>query len=193
MSKLRYLAWNTLKKFKIYMGQRSYFIAVSLILSGMSSILGLVPYFLIWVIVSKFIGNDELLPGMSVSSIAWAAVSAAVLSIMIYFLSLALSHLTAFRVESSMRYTAMQKIVQTPMGFFESNTVGGIRKIIDDNVSITHSFLAHQMPDLASTIVMPVVILLAIFAFNWQLGLACLVPVAIAATSMMCMMRTDEK
>ena len=184
---------NTLKKFKIYMGRRNYFIVLSLLLSGMSSILGLVPYFLIWVIVSKFIGNDELLSGISISSIAWAAVSAAIISIIVYFLALALSHLTAFRVESNMRYIAMQRIVQMPMGFFKNNTVGSIRKIIDDNVSITHSFLAHQMPDLASTIVMPVIILLSIFAFNWQLGLVCLVPIAIAAASMMCMMKTDDQ
>ena len=184
---------NTLKKFKIYMGQRSYFIALSLLLSGLSSILGLVPYLLIWVIVGKFIGSDELLPDMTVTSLAWAAVTAAILSVMLYFLALVLSHLAAFRVESNMRFTAMQQIVKMPMGFFESNTVGGIRKIIDDNVSITHSFLAHQMPDIASTIVMPVVILISIFIFNWQFGLVCLVPITIAVGSMMCMMGTDEQ
>lgn len=184
---------STLKKFKIYMGRRSYFIPLSLILSGVSSILGLIPYFLIWVIVSKFIGNDELLPDVSVNTIAWTAVAAAVLSIAVYFMALALSHLAAFRVESNMRHAAMQRIVQMPMGFFERNTVGGIRKIIDDNVGITHSFLAHQMPDLASTIVMPVVILVTIFLFNWQFGLISLIPIAVAAASMIYMMRTDEQ
>ena len=184
---------NTFKKLKIYMGKRSCFISLSLILSGLSSLIGLVPYFLIWIIVSKFFGNDELLPDRSVSSLAWMAVAAAALSILVYYLALILSHLTAFRVESNMRHRAMQRIVHMPMCFFEHNTVGGIRKIIDDNVSITHSFLAHQMPDLVSSIVMPVVVLLSIFIFNWQLGLVCLIPIAVAAASMMCMMRTDEQ
>ena len=61
--------------------------------------------------MSKFFGNDELLPDMSVSSLAWIAVAAAALSIMVYFLALVLSHLTAFRVESNMRHRAMQRIV----------------------------------------------------------------------------------
>ena len=38
-----------------------------------------------------------------------------------------------------------------PLGFFDINTSGRIRKIIDDNAGVTHSFLAHQLPDLAAT------------------------------------------
>lgn len=73
------------------------------------------------------------------------------------------SHLAAFRVESNLRKEAMRRIVDMPLGFFDSTTSGRIRKIIDDNASITHSFLAHQMPDLAATVLVPVAALGLIF------------------------------
>ena len=67
-----------------------------------------------------------------------------------------------------------------PLGFFDNNTSGRIRKIIDENAGITHSFLAHQLPDLASTVLMPLTAIALIFIFDWRLGLACLVPIVIA-------------
>jgi ATP-binding cassette subfamily B protein len=104
--------------------------------------------------------------------------------IAVYFLALTLSHLAAFRVETQMRRIAMQRLVQLPLGFFDQTTSGRIRKIIDDNASTTHSFLAHQMPDLAGSLTMPLVSLVLIFVFDWRLGLACLVPIVAAMAIM---------
>jgi ATP-binding cassette subfamily B protein len=53
-----------------------------------------------------------------------------------------------------------------PLGFFDTNTNGRIRKIINDNASITHCFLAHQLPDLAATILIPFAVLALIFVFD---------------------------
>ena len=41
------------------------------------------------------------------------------------------------------------QVVAMPLGFFDTTTSGRIRKVIDDNAGVTHSFVAHQMPDLA--------------------------------------------
>lgn len=79
-----------------------------------------------------------------------------------------------------MRRYAMEKIIRMPLGFFDGNTSGRIRKIIDENATITHSFLAHQLPDLAATIVMPLTALVLVFVFDWRLGLACLIPIVLS-------------
>ncbi len=81
----------------------------------------------------------------------------AVASIVLYFAALMSSHLAAFRVESNLRKEAMRQIVRMPLGFFDINTSGRIRKIINDNAGVTHSFLAHQLPDLAATFLVPLV------------------------------------
>ncbi len=72
--------------------------------------------------------------------------------------------------------------------FFDTNTSGRIRKIIDDNASVTHTFLAHQMPDLAGSIMMPIASLALIFVFDVWLGLACLFPIITALIIMSSMM-----
>ncbi len=178
---------STLNRFKQYMGKRKVLMPLSLTLSALSALIGLVPYFLIWVIIRKYFFQD-ILPGMSVTQCAWWAVGAAILCVIVYYAALILSHLTAFRVESNMRRDAMEKVIHMPMGFFNNTTMGRVRKVIDDNASITHTFLAHQMPDISASITLPIAVILSIFIFNWQLGLACLVPILLAMFCMSFMM-----
>ncbi|MBI9068269.1 MAG: ABC transporter ATP-binding protein [Salinivirgaceae bacterium] len=178
---------NTLSKFQTYMTGRKAFLPLSLVLSAISAIAGMTPYILIWFIIREFIqvGTSSQ---TSINTYAWWAAGFAIASVLIYFFALSLSHLAAFRVETNMRRHAMKKIVHMPLGFFDNNTSGRIRKIIDDNASITHSFLAHQLPDLAATVVMPITAAILIFVFDWRLGLVCLVPVVLSMSIMSTMM-----
>ncbi|MDR0687474.1 MAG: ABC transporter ATP-binding protein/permease [Prevotellaceae bacterium] len=181
---------STLKKLQSYAGNRKALFPVSMALSAASALSGLLPYVLIWLIIRELFeagggtagSNGE--GGQRIVLLAWWAVGAAVGNVVIYFAALMSSHLAAFRVESNIRREAMRKIVAMPLGFFDSHTGGRIRKIIDDNASTTHSFLAHQLPDLAATALVPVAVIALIFAFDWRLGIACLVPIAIALTLM---------
>ena len=101
------------------------------------------------------------------------------------------SLLVAFRFESNLRKEAMRQIVRMPLGFFDLNTSGKIRKVIDDNAGITHSFLAHQMPDLAGSVLVPLTAVILIFTFDWKLGLVCIIPVAVAMFLMGHLMNTQ--
>jgi ATP-binding cassette, subfamily B, bacterial IrtA/YbtP len=184
---------NTLKKLQTYMEGRKALLPAALILSAISAIVGVMPYVLIWFIIRELFTTDSDISYHLIMFYGWWAVGAAIMSIILYFVALSLSHLAAFRVETNMRRFAMQKIIRMPLGFFNSNTTGRIRKIIDDNAGITHGFLAHQMPDLAATILMPLSVLVLIFMFDWRLGLACLVPVVFAMFTMSFMMSEKGK
>ena len=146
------------------------------------------PYILVWFIIREFIMAGRISSSGLIHTYAWWAAGLAIASIIIYFLALSASHLAAFRVETNMRRYAMKKVVRMPLGFFDNNTSGRVRKIIDDNASITHSFLAHQLPDLAGTIAIPLTAFVLIFTFDWRLGLACLAPVIISIIIMFMMM-----
>ncbi|MDD3573963.1 MAG: ABC transporter ATP-binding protein [Methanospirillum sp.] len=159
---------------------RKYLLPASLLISAISSLLGILPLIFIWFIIREFLNPISETSQTLINTYAWWAAFTAVAGIAIYFLALCVSHLAAFRVEVEMRKQSMEKIVSFPLGFFDNNTCGRIRKIIDDNTSTTHMFLAHQLPDLAGSIVVPVVSLALIFVFDWRLGLACLVPLVIA-------------
>ncbi len=167
---------NTLKRLGKYAGRRKVLLPVSMALSVLSALAGMLPFIFIWLIVRELLASEGL-----------PSASGEVAGVLLYFATLMCSHLAAFRVESNMRRVAMRKIVAMPLGFFDGTTSGRIRKIIDENASVTHLFLAHQMPDLAATILAPLAAAVLIVAVDWRLGLACLLPL-VAALGMMALM-----
>ena len=175
------------------MGKRKVLLPAAMLLSALSALAGMLPYILIWLIVRELLEYGEITSSGNVVTYAWWAAGMAVASIVLYFAALMSSHLAAFRVESILRKEAMRQIVRMPLGFFDINTSGRIRKIIDDNAGVTHSFLAHQLPDLAATFLVPLVAVILIFMFDWILGLACIVPVIIAMLVMGFMMNAEGR
>ena len=134
---------NTLKKLQFYMGKRKVLMPIALTLSGLSGLLSLMPFIFIWLIVRSLLLTGSVASGIPINVYAWWAVGTAVAGLVIYFAGLMLLHLAAFRVETNMRRTAMRKIMQMPLGFFDRNTSGQMRKIIDENASETHTSLAR--------------------------------------------------
>ena len=180
---------NTFKKLQSRAGNRKALLPVSMILSAISALAGLLPYVIVWLIVKELFaaasapgGDDEV--GRRIVTLAWWAVGAATGSVVIYFAALCASHLAAFRVEANIRREATRRIVAMPLGFFDSHASGRVREIIDDNASKTHGFLAHQLPDMAATALVPVAIIVLVFVFDWRLGIACLIPVLAALVVM---------
>lgn len=169
---------KTLKKLHYYMKGRKLLFPLALLLSALSSVVAVMPFIFIWLIVNETLkpsSSDEL-----VSTYVWWTVGTAISSLILYFLALSSSHLVAFRLEVNLRKEAIKKIMKLPLGFFDAQPSGKIRKIIDDNASITHGFVAHQLPDLAGTILTPILVLVMIFVFDWRMGLACVAPIALS-------------
>ncbi len=78
----------------------------------------------------------------------------------------------------------MEKILAMPLGFFDKNSSGKIRKIVNDGAATTHTFLAHQLPDMAGSIVSPVILIALIFIVDWRMGLASLIPIILGFLTM---------
>ena len=178
-----------------YAGNRHWLTVVGMILAGVSTVLSMVPFVCIWFVIRDMLnalmaGDISLASGST--AYAWWAAGFAILSILLYFVALCCSHLAAFRTAANMKKTALHHIVKLPLGYFNSNASGRLRKIIDDNAGLTENFLAHQLPDLTGAVVMPVAVLVLIFVFDWRLGICCLVPLAISVFFMKQMMGGDN-
>lgn len=65
---------------------------------------------------------------------------------------------------------------------------GKIRRIVNDSTAATETFIAHNLPDKTVAAVTPVGLLVLIFAFNWKIGLICMIPAVIGFLCMMSMM-----
>ena len=175
---------NTLKKFQTYMGERRVLFPLALIASGLSGLMSLVPFVFVWLIVRTLLDVGGTVASTPIGTYAWWAVGTAVAGLLIYFAALMMSHLAAFRVETNMRRSAMRKIMAMPLGFFGVNDGGRMRKIIDEDSSSTHSFIAHIMPDLVGSILSPLTVVVLLFVFDWRLGVACLIPLVAAFCTM---------
>ncbi len=175
------------------MGKKKILLPTALILSGLSAVLNIVPFVLVWYITRDVLGNPKSIDLSNISYYAWLAFGSAVGGILVYFLSLLCSHLAAFRVEIGMQELGMKKILSMPLGFFDQHSSGKIRKIVNDGAGTTHGFLAHQLPDMAGSAVSPVILLLLIFTVDWRMGLASLIPIALGFTTMRFMMSAQGK
>lgn len=106
----------------------------------------------------------------------WMAVLFALLSMLVYFAALMCSHLSAFRIAGNIRKRAMAHVAALPLGFTEEMGSGRVRRIVNESSAATETYLAHQLPDLAGAIATPIGMLALLFAFDWRLGLLCLIP-----------------
>lgn len=171
-----------------YAGGHRYFTYASWILSAVSALLALVPFWYIWKIIKEVL---EVAPNFSkaenLTHNGWMAVLFSVLSVLIYIAGLMCSHLSAFRVASNIRMEAMEHIVKLPLGFAESFGSGKLRKIVNESSAATETYLAHQLPDKAGAIATPIGLLVLLIAFDWRLGLLSLIPVVLAFVIMMTM------
>lgn len=173
-----------------YMGPRRAFYPLALAFSFLGNLVGMLPFIFLWLVARSLLAEGPENP--EILTYAWWAFGTAVAGLLLYFTGLTFSHIAAFRVERNMRYTAMQRAVSMPLGFYTKNTVGRMRKIIDDNASITHTFTAHQLPDLVGAITLLLVTFILTFTIDWRMGLLCMVPLSVALLIFGVFMNTSD-
>ncbi len=180
---------KNLQELMKYSGKYKIFTYLSLILSGISSVLALIPFVYIWKIIKEVI---EVMPNFqnatSIVHNGWMAVIFAIISMAIYFVGLICSHMSAFRVASNMRKKAMEHITKMPIGKIEEIGSGKLRKIVNESAGGTETYLAHQLPDMAGALVTPICMLIFLFIFDWKLGIVSLIPTVMGFFAMKKMM-----
>ena len=162
------------------MGERKWLLPCSVGLSAVNGLLSLVPFILLWLVVRTLLTAQGDLADTSLWDYALAAFVVSVANILLYFLALMLSHLAAFRIEINMRRWAMERLMRAPLGFFDTQNTGRMRKIIDEDSGQTHTFVAHILPDVAGSVVAPLGVIILLFMVDWQMGLASMVPLVCA-------------
>ena len=168
-----------------YAGGHKILITLGRIIAGVSAIIVLIPYYDIWKIISIAVNGEDL---GQINKYAWQAVILVVTSLLIYIAALLCTHIAAFRVQANMRSSLMRRIITLPLGVFDEDGTGKIRRIVNDSTAATETFIAHQLPDKTVAAVTPIGLLVLIFAFNWKIGLFCMIPAVLGFAVMMSMM-----
>ena len=73
----------------------------------------------------------------------WWAVGFALASIVVYFVGLMCTHLSAFRCASNIRKTTSEHLLKLPLGYFDTHATGELRRIVDGCAASTETLLAH--------------------------------------------------
>ena len=187
---------SNLSRLLSYAGGHKYFTYASWVLSGISALTALVPFWYIWKIINEVL---EVSPNFgsaaNLTHYGIMAMTYAIISYLIYIGALLCSHLAAFRIAANMRIDITEHISKLPIGFADSFGSGKLRKIINDSTAATETYLAHQLPDKYAAMATPVGLLALLLVFDWRLGLLSLVPVAVgfAVMSAMTGKRMEEK
>ena len=167
-----------------YAGKRKVLTCLSMVISGISQLLALVPFLYIWAILRDVIDGNY----SRIAHYGWMAVAFAIATIVVYFGALMCSHLAAFRIAANMRKTLMQHIMTLPIGFLDTLGSGKVRKWVQESTQSTETYLAHQLPDKAGMYATMTGLAVLMFLFDWRMGLLCLGTVLLAITVMVSLM-----
>ncbi|MGW0634404.1 ABC transporter ATP-binding protein [Nocardia salmonicida] len=130
------------------------------------------------------LGRTLLSPGEVDRTHVWLVVLAGAVGLLVRLLctaaSSAIGHLLDDRVQLSLRRQLADQLGRVPIGWFARRRTGELAKIVGDDVSAVHPFIAHAPGELVSAFVVPLVSLIYLFTVDWRLTLITGIPVVLA-------------
>lgn len=105
------------------------------------------------------------------------SVGAIILRFTCHALSMALTHIGAYNTLYEVRRQICDHLGKIHLGFFSDNSAGEVKKVLMEDVDRLEQFLAHQLPEIVSAVVVPVVVLCYLFTVNMWMSFALLVTV----------------
>lgn len=171
-------------------GEKKRKLTGSAVLAAIGTLLGFVPFIVIYLVAVALLSPpiDEAY----VWDLALIALAATTGRFVLMYFSTVLSHMAAFEILFGIKRSIMEKIGHLPLGYLNTRTSGGIKKIITEDVDRIELFIAHHIPDVVSGVVLPVVTIIFLFTVDWRLALVSLVPVPLAFIAMSYAYRESE-
>ncbi len=176
---------DVMKVINGYAGGFRYLIAMGRGVAAISALVGMVPYYILWKIIKIAIDGTGL---EQIAGLAWQAFGIMVASMLLYVGALLCTHVSAFRVQGAMRSRMMRHVLTLPLGIFDKEGTGKIRRIVNDSSAATETYIAHNLPDKAVAAATPVGLVVLMLAFDRRIGLLCLIPAVVGFIFLMTMM-----
>lgn len=88
----------------------------------------------------------------------------------LYIGSVLITHALGFRLETNLRKYGIDGLTKASFRFFDLNSSGKTRMLIDDNAAQTHSIVAHLIPDNAGAVLTPILVLILGFLVDVRVG-----------------------
>ena len=152
---------------------------LSVVLSVLSIMLGLVPFYCMYEVICLFVAGTATVAAI----VKWCLISLLVyaVKILLFSLSTGTSHSMAYTILEGLRLRLADRFLHAPLGDVENHTIGEIKSMMVDKIENLEPPLAHMIPEGAGHIVLPIVSIIALAVIDWRLALASFVtfPVSI--------------
>lgn len=148
-------------------------LVLSVILSVLSVMLGLVPFYCMYALICLFVAGTAT----AALAVKWCllALLAYAVKIALFSLSTGTSHAMAYTILEGLRLRLADRFLHAPLGNVENHTIGEIKSMMVDKIENLEPSLAHMIPEGAGHVVLPVVSIVALLCIDWRLALASLV------------------
>ena len=165
--------------------------AASVVLAILSVAGGFVPYLGVYQIIRLFLERQADWDGI----LFWCGVCLAGYAVKVagYALSTMLAHVSAYTILEGLRLQAADRLMGAPLGEVESRPIGAMKSTIVDRIEDIEPPLAHMIPELSSNILLPLVVVVAMFSIEWRMGLALLATIPFALIPMAFGLRSYNK
>lgn len=143
------------------------------ILSGVAMFVPFYCVYRVMLVLFSADGSDILLWGI-------LAACCILLRFVFHGLSSSMSHLCAYNVLYTVRKRICEHIGHVNLGYFGDVSSGEIKKVLIEDVERLENFLAHQIPDITTAIVVPIVVLVFLMTVKIPMALILLAPIVIS-------------
>lgn len=157
------------KKLLYYVPKERWLAFVAIIFTAVSTVITVSAYYCMYEFFKRLVIMNDVGDALHYAAIIVGLLAAGSL---IYIFSVLLTHILGFRLETNLRKKGIDGLVNASFKFFDLNSSGRTRQLIDDNASQTHSIVAHLIPDNAGAVLTPILVLIVGFIIDLRVGIA---------------------
>jgi ATP-binding cassette subfamily B protein len=178
-----------LKRVAPYIGEYKKYTVWAAILMSLGIIANVIPYFFLYQIISPLTRGERIDASFILIRVIAIALCEIIFSVS-YVQGLTFSHISAYNTLKNLRISLQSKLEKQPLGNITELGTGRIKKVFTDDIDQVELLLAHAIPEGIANILIPVLIIILMFVFDWRLGLLSLVPLIIGMFAMGMMMKS---
>ena len=148
-------------------------LSFAVVLSVLSSAFGIVPYIAVAILLQKALASSL--------TTTWAillpviALCGYLLKQTLYAKSTLCSHKVAYEIIKNIRTTIMKKMSKVSMGTIQGKSSGEFKQLVIDDAERLEGPLAHAIPEMTASILVPIFVILYLLVIDWRMALAALV------------------
>ncbi|EBX6376279.1 ABC transporter ATP-binding protein [Salmonella enterica subsp. enterica serovar Newport] len=154
-------------KLLYYVPGKRYLACIAITVTAISTFLTVGAYYYLNAFLKQLIVVGDI--GQA-KDYAFVIVSLLIIGSVLYLGAVLVTHALGFRLETNLRKRGIDGLASASFRFFDLNSSGKTRRIIDDNAAQTHMIVAHLIPDIAGAVLTPLLILILGFLVDVKVG-----------------------